>query len=204
LAKWTCEAITARIRELDAAGVAISHTGVAKADLALLRAATRRYGSWRAAVEAAGFDYAQVRAYDEWTDERILGRIRELHSQGVDLSWRYVSTTADPRLAAAATKGAHFGSWRAAILAAGIEYAGVRRYRRWDEGAIIAQLRQMLAAGAELNAKAVEATDVALITAARRRFGSWQGALAAAGIEYARVALRRPYARRGRAACQEA
>ncbi|MCX6358438.1 MAG: hypothetical protein NT029_01425 [Armatimonadetes bacterium] len=203
MVKWTQEAITARIRELDAAGVSISYTGAAKADLSLLRAATRHCGSWRAAVEEAGFDYGQVRAYDEWTDERIVARIRELHSQGVDLSWRHVSTTADPRLAAAATKGAHFGSWRAAIRAAGIEYAGVRRYRRWDEIAIVEQLRKMFAAGVELNAKAVEASDVALITAARRRFGSWQSALAAAGIDYGRVALRRPYARRGRSAGQE-
>lgn len=130
----------------------------------------------------------------------IVDRIKELHARGEDLSWRYVSTVLDPQLAAAATKKKHFGSWRAAIEAAGIDYATVRRYQRWDEAAIIQRLRDLHAQGVDLNAKSVEEHDISLITAARRRFGSWDRALTAAGLDYKKICLRRPYRRRKPAA----
>src|SRR6185436_17934310 len=154
-------------------GKDMNYAAIASNEVALLRAATRYFGSWRAAVEYAGLDYEQIRRYKTWTRDRILERIRELHKEGQDLSWRHVSTEVDPQLAAAATKRKHFGSWKSAIEAAGLTYGSIRRYRQWTEAAVIERVRELHAEGRDLNAKSMEEFDITLITAARRRFDSW-------------------------------
>ncbi|MGC8667952.1 MAG: homing endonuclease associated repeat-containing protein [Chthonomonadales bacterium] len=194
--KWSKDTIAAEIRKMAAAGEPLNYARVAHQRVALLRAATRYFGSWWAAVEFAGLDYIKIRRYNAWSPQAIVERIRELHARGEDLSWRYVSTVLDPQLAAAATKKKHFGSWRAAIEAAGIDYETVRRYKRWNEETIVRRLRDLYAQGVDLNAKSMEEQNISLITAARRRFGSWDRALTAAGLDYQQICLRRPYRRR--------
>lgn len=197
--KWTKEAIAEEIRALHEKGVRLNYSTVFRDHLALLRAAMRYYGSWKAAIEAAGFKYDDVRRYRTWDKERIIERIRELHAKGEDLSWRHVSLFLDPQLAAAATKPKHFGSWRKAVIAAGLDYNQIRRYRVWDEKTILERLRELHAQGVSLNAKNMEAYDITLITAARRRFDSWDKALAAAGLDYKQIVLRAPFKRRPKA-----
>jgi hypothetical protein len=177
-------------------GEDLNYATIAQKHVALLRAATRYFSSWRAAVDHAGLTYEDVRKYKTWSRDRILERIRELHSKGEDLSWRHVSTQVDPQLAAAATKRKHFGSWRNAIQAAGLKYSDIRRYREWDEKAVIDRLKQLHSEGRDLNAKSMEEYDITLITAARRRFDSWDKALTAAGLDYKAIVLRTPFKRR--------
>jgi phosphoribulokinase len=198
--RWTKESIAEDIRQLAEQGVDLSYSNVVIQHLPLMRAAMRYYGSWRDAVKAAGIDYDKVRKYRSWNRQRIIERIRELYEQGEDLSWRNVSTNLDPQLAAAATKPKHFGSWRKAIEAAGIDYQEVRRYHQWDEEAIIQQIRELHEQGVPLNAKHVEEIDIPLITAARRRFETWDKALQAAGLDYKQIVLRRPFRRHQRSA----
>jgi len=181
------------------AGENLNYAYVAQEQVALLRAATRYFGSWRAAVEFAGLNYEDIRRYKTWNRDRILDRIRELHENGEDLSWRHVSTQVDPQLAAAATKRKHFGSWRSAVTAAGLDYSQIRRYREWDEDTITNRLRDLHGQGIDLNAKSMEEYDITLITAARRRFDSWDKALTAAGLDYKQIVLRAPFKRRRRA-----
>jgi len=114
---------------MNSRGDDLNYATIAQDHVALLRAATRYFGSWRAAVEYAGLPYENVRKYKTWSKERIIARIKELHGKGEDLSWRQVSTVVDPQLAAAATKKKHFGSWRNAIESSGLKYNEIRRYR---------------------------------------------------------------------------
>ena len=178
------------------AGADLNYACIAQEQVALLRAATRYFGSWRSAVEFAGLNYDDIRRYKTWSRARILERIRELHDKGEDLSWRHVSTHVDPQLAAAATKRKHFGSWRNAVSAAGLDYGNIRRYREWDETTIKGKLRELHEQGIDLNAKHIEEYDITLITAARRRFDSWDKALTAAGLDYKQIVLRAPFKRR--------
>lgn len=177
-------------------GADLNYSAVAHNHVALLRAATRYFGSWRGAIEFSGLNYDDIRRYKTWDRDRILDRIRELHDKGEDLSWRHVSTRVDPQLAAAATKRKHFGSWRSAVSAAGLNYGQIRRYREWDEGTIKDKLRELYQQGVDLNAKYMEEYDITLITAARRRFDSWDKALTAAGLDYKQIVLRAPFKRR--------
>jgi len=194
--KWSKQSIADEIVRMHNAGEDLNYATIADKQVALLRAATRYFGSWRDAVAYSGLEYEDIRKYKTWTRDRILERIRELHAGGNDLSWRHVSTQIDPQLAAAATKRKHFGSWRNAIQAAGLQYGDIRRYREWSEQAVIDRLRQLHAEGKDLNAKSMEELDITLITAARRRFESWDKALTAAGLDYSKIVLRKPFKRR--------
>jgi hypothetical protein len=185
-------------------GVNLNYAQIAHDQVALLRAATRYFGSWRAAIEYAGLNYDDIRRYKSWTKPRILERIRELHALGEDLSWRHVSTVVDPQLAAAATKRKHFGSWKAAVSEAGLDYGTIRRYREWDADTITSRVNELHSQGIDLNAKSMEEYDITLITAARRRFDSWDKALTAAGLDYKKIVLRTPFKRRRREADAEA
>ncbi len=195
--QWNKETLLEAIRACHHHNEDLSYTAVSRTKPGMLRAAVRLFGGWQHAVTAAGIPYEQVQRYTGWSHSRIIARIRELYQQGVDLSWRHISQDVDPSLAAAAAKPRYFGSWRSAIEAAGIDYSSVSRYRRWDEAAIIKRLREMHERGEPLNAASVERQDMSLITAARRRFDSWDNALMAAGLDYKQLVLRRP-AKRGR------
>ncbi len=194
--KWSKDAIAEEIQKLHKAEIDLNYAAIADGQVALLRAATRYFGSWRKAVEYAELNYDEIRRYRSWTKERIVERIRDLHSGGEDLSWRFVSTQLDPQLAAAATKKKHFGSWRQAVIASGLDYSTIRRYREWDEETILRELRELSEKGIDLNAKSMESHDITLITAARRRFSSWDQALTAAGLDYRKIVLRTPFKRR--------
>ena len=173
----------------------LNYSSIANNNLALLRAATRYFGTWEAAVKFAGLDYDSIRRYKSWTRDRIIARIQELHTQGVDLSWRNVCMNVDPQLAAAATKKSHFGSWREALEASGLDYDTIRRYREWDDERILDMVREFHKDGKGLNAKNMEQEDITLITAARRRFDSWHQALSAAGLDYKDIVQRAPFKR---------
>jgi len=198
--KWSKESIALEILSMYESGENLNYSSVSSTNLALLRAATRYFGTWEAAVNFSGLNYDEIRRYKSWTRERIVERIRELHSQGADLSWRNVCTNIDPQLAAAATKKSHFGAWREALEEAGLDYDEIRRYREWDDDRILDMVRDYAREGKPLNAKNVEQEDITLITAARRRFDSWHKALIAAGLDYRTIVRRAPFKRgQGRA-----
>jgi len=193
--KWSKESIAMEIVSMYESGENLNYSSIANTNLSLLRAATRYFGTWEAAVNFAGLDYDQIRRYKSWTRERIVARIQELHKQGIDLSWRNVCLNVDPQLAAAATKKSHFGSWREALESSGLDYDAIRRYREWDDQRVLQMVRDFHAKGKGLNAKNMEQEDITLITAARRRFDSWHQALTAAGLDYRQIVQRAPFKR---------
>lgn len=59
--KWDHEAIKIAIRELHRSGESLSYTNIDQHHRALLQAAARYFGTWEAAVTAAGFSYDAFR-----------------------------------------------------------------------------------------------------------------------------------------------
>ena len=53
--KWSRENIGLEILRLHSLGENLNYATVAQEQVALLRAATRYFGSWRSAIESAGF-----------------------------------------------------------------------------------------------------------------------------------------------------
>lgn len=191
--QWNKTKITARIRALRKAGKDLSYNHIAAKGQGLLSAANYHFGSWREAVEAAGIDYdGDVRRIPKWTRERIVATIRAAQKAGQDLCWSSVSK--HPKysgMAYGAIRNSKFGSWDAALAAAQVEPAGVRRYESWNEEKVIARIKQRAQAGLEMNSKSMQEQDCKLFNAALKRFQKWQEALKAAGIEPEAVYKRR-------------
>ena len=190
--RWTHETILGEILRRYETRQDLSYSGLSRENLPLLRAAARHFGSYPLAIAASGLDYDKLRRYKNWTNARIIERLQELAAQSADLSWCHVSLKLDPTLAAAAVKHHHFGSWRAALDAAGLDYDTYRRYHDWDEKEVVRRIQERHSSGQALHAKALEREDTALITAARRRFPAWHTSLTAAGLDYTEIVLRHP------------
>lgn len=190
--RWTRRTIIEEIRRLHKIKSELNYATAEAHHLNLVRAAAWHFGTWRHAVETAGIDYDSLLKYQRWTRPRIIQRIQQLHAAGADLSWRAVSLEIDPPLAAAALRPNGFPSWREAIAAAGLDINDVARYQYWDQERVIATIQQLQRQGVPLSSKSAQEHHQPLFCAARRRFGSWDNALAKAGLNAARIRLRRP------------
>ncbi|MFO7955597.1 MAG: hypothetical protein R6X33_00670 [Candidatus Brocadiia bacterium] len=194
---WNKEKIVSQVKELYEAGEDLSYNRMARKHQGLLAAANYHFGSWGEAVEAAGVDYArEVRKIPKWTREKIIETIREAYEAGEDLSWTNVTKNKEySALAYAAIRDNQFGSWDAALEAAGVDPSEVRRYESWDEEKIIRRIRERQEEGKPLNSKAMQDQDSKLFNAALNYFGGWDKALEAAGIDPEDVYKRRRWSR---------
>lgn len=76
-----------------------------------------------------------------------------------------------------------FQGWDDAMRAAGIDPRRIRRHQKWSRRAVVNRINQLADRGAPLNLRAIQTSEAVLASAADRYFGSWDEALAAAGIE---------------------
>lgn len=183
---WTKEKLTAQIKKLHREGVDLSPTSMQLAHSALFSSArsASHFGSWRAAIEAAGLDYDSFkRVKGQWTREDILRRIREMNAQGHDLlDPRFKTKNRSLYLAACAHR--YFGSWKRAVEAAGLDHEQMRESRVWTQARILRTIQQLAAQNKPLGWAFIEEHEPGIYRAARRKenFGSWSGALQAAGV----------------------
>lgn len=168
---WTRETVLAAIRAEARAGHDLSYTSTEKRVPSVVRAAERVFGTWGAAVNAAGFDYETIRRYRKWSRARVIARIRELHDQGEDLSWRNISLRVDPALAAAALHAARFSSWADALEAADLDPEVIARYRRWSLPMLREELLTLETEGVPLERKHLAEHHAALLAAVYRLGG---------------------------------
>jgi hypothetical protein len=183
-------ATIAEMRQRLRSGKALSYRKIRDDDRALLLAAERYFGGWRAALRAAGIEYQPVRPVRVWDRPRVLAELRQLRAQGIDLSAGHMSTTPGKRpLYQAAAR--YFGSYRKAVQEAGIDYESVRRPRNrvWSRSRVLTLIRQLHARGKRLNVKSMRRSSSmqALMCAGVRHFGGWAAAVQAAGIDYSQV-----------------
>lgn len=120
-----------------------------------------------------------------WNKEEIIRALRKLNRSGADLSYNALAKKQQSLVSAAAY---HFGSYRKAVEAAGLDYAEVTRRPRWNKAAIIALIKKGRRDGEDLHWSAVTARGDELSKAAfaslqPRLFGSWDRALHAAGLD---------------------
>jgi len=113
------------------------------------------------------------------TPERICQQLRRHCATGYDLG-SHLNRSRNPALDGAALL--HFGSWRAALTAAGINLANVsrRRPKHLDRELMIRWLQQRRAAGQSLTWTAVCLENRGYALAIRRVFRNWREAIAAA------------------------
>ena len=120
-----------------------------------------------------------------WDKVKIRQALIKLHKQGADLSYNGLAKKMQSLVSAAAY---HYGSYRGAVEAAGIDYAEVVRRPRWSKTSIVQLLKEAKRAGEELHWSAVtkrrdELGKAAFASLQPRLFGSWDRALHAAGLD---------------------
>jgi hypothetical protein len=188
---WTAEGVLEEIKSWKTADKPLYSHHMRQNFQELLAAGIRYFGSWRQAVEAAGIPYDEVRKYRAWSKARIVQTVQKLHAEGTDLSFRGMMLSQYAPMVYAAIRPNHFGSWKNALTAAGLEAEEIYRYKSWEDENIIEEIQRLGRSGADLSSKKMDETSNSLIATARRRFGSWGEAVSRAGLDYDKIRRRR-------------
>src|SRR5687767_9236609 len=128
-----------------------------------------------------------------WSKDEIGLEILRSYAVGEPLSYGEVQKN-NLRLLRAATR--YFGSWKNAIEYAGLDYEQIRRYKVWTGERIVEQIRKYHREGRDLSWRHVSTElDPPLAAAAIRtnRFGTWEKALEAAGLDYEEIRRHRSW-----------
>ena len=138
-------------------------------------------GGWPAFVESLGIPYPGQRHRADWSAAAVLAEIRRRRRSGKPLNCFTVATESQ-----AVTHQArkYFGSWDAALRAAGVDPLSVRKHRVWSRVDVLRGVLARHAAGHPMDHKSSRRDEPRLVKAAQTEFpSSWGKALAAAGLD---------------------
>jgi len=121
--RWPKQEILSEILLLQKQGIDLSNKNIKKIRSDLVSIAENKFGSWANAVNAAGIDYFADVAINKnkyWTEEKIIMKIKNLHSIGHLLNSQAMQKSEIRDLFDAAK--VKFGSWEKAVNSAGFDY----------------------------------------------------------------------------------
>ncbi len=185
---WSDEYVLDRLWERHSRGFAMNIYSLEQHDPALVRNARRRFGSWNETLRKVGLDPLQIRRNNElMAEEEVLKLIRHRWKSGASLnSIRLIKKgTQGMRLYIAGIE--HFGSWREAVEAAGIDYDDVVYLRLAARKRVVREIKLRNREGRPLNDAAVSrgpVSDISLYSRALVAYGAWGKAITAAGLRY--------------------
>lgn len=182
--KWSAGAIIQEILNRHRSGLSISYSSVAKQDYGLYHAAVRYLGNWSKALQLAGFNPSDFDPRRIWTKDSILKEIQNRHRANLPLYLYGLQKSKEYGLLGAACK--LFGSWKMAIMTAGLDYDKIRMIRQnyWNKRRIITEIRYLKNRGIRLNSSAIHSSRGDLFAAAICHFGTWGQAVESAGFRY--------------------
>lgn len=177
--RWALERVAEWVRTAHAAGRDIRSSRAPAG--ALDRVAAQLGCTWIDFVESLGIPYPGRRKRRDWSDDAVLRAIRSRHRRGLPLNPESVVRDLGQGLGKQARM--RFGSWEAAVRAAGIDPRGCGLLRRWSREIVVAAIRARSREGRSLRRADAYAEDPRLVKAAQRQFpSSWRRALEAAGL----------------------
>lgn len=179
--RWTAELFRSRIQALKRKGVPLSWSAAGRHDPRLLKATYVVYGNWSKALRALG--EKPVYDHGRWSKAEVVRTLRKKRHTGKPLYAQHIIRTGGSRLYHAALS--RFGSWASALRAAGIDPAKVERRRVWTKKSVLLAIRKVCRKRSPLG---MEDEDPGLVRVARKFYGGWPHAVAAAGVR--RPALR--------------
>lgn len=194
--------VVARLRELASEhGGAVSPRWIATRDGPVLRSLRIHFPTFALACRAAGVEVAgpPARAVLRrpsgalWSEAEVIRALQRLHGEGAPTGWAELMERGQGGLVNAAA--VHAGGLQHARAQAGVAAPGRHApVPRWNRAAIVREIRDRAGAGRAL---ASSKAPQRLVAAARWHLGSWDAALAAAGLDPRAVRLQRgPYTRR--------
>ncbi len=197
--RWSRERIVEEIRKLHEQGISLHMASVRQIFPSLVATACSKkyFGNWKAAVEAAGFNYDEIIQVKRWSKERVIEEIRQLYESGNDLRPSAVARLCQTLLMAAKK---FFGGWREAVIAAGIDYDSYVRQKRQsrveqDKEEIVNEILRLYREGRVDELSGAWRYHLSLFRKARHRFGSWKRAIEAAGLNYEEIVQRQKWTR---------
>ncbi|MGD0464539.1 MAG: hypothetical protein ABSB74_18795, partial [Tepidisphaeraceae bacterium] len=131
-------------------------------------------------------------AMAKWTREMIIRDILRRESAGLSLI-PSAYHGADQALYQAGSR--IFGSWRNAVIAAGIAPDRAKAHERWPPGKILSIIRSLSRRRRPLRREELQERYGQLIAAARRIFGSWSKAVIVAGVDPLKLRRVAPWSR---------
>ncbi len=173
-------------------------------DPELFKAAFKSYPDWCAAVKIASRNDSQLikeaNRNNPFTNKNsIIKELQKLHRAKLLLAERRLQK--NPRtIHLIAMAHGFFGSWQSAVLAAGIDPKSYHQKnlnpssQYPSEESVLKGIIRRKKVGDAMNARSLtvgEKMDQPLIYSARKYFGSWEDALRAAGLDYAKIALKK-------------
>ena len=186
---WDRDEVLFQIRRRYQENLDLSYSGVLEDSPRLLFAAVHYFKNWGIAVTSAGIDYNKVRRVETWSREKIKMQLRRLKRKGV--SFRYNEFEKDYlKLLAAACY--HFGSWKNALSAVGIDYQSLQRFTTWSRQKVKRRIRSLYQKEKDISYSALKKSGkIALLSAASHYFSNWGKAVLAAGLPYAEIRRKR-------------
>jgi hypothetical protein len=194
---WSRDIVAREIRRLNEEGQDLRHSEVANRYQKLVSASVRYFGSWGAAVSAAGIDYAAIRRVSQtarsrkvtkWSRERIGDEIRKLIDGGESLA-AATARSKHPALFSAAVSPRYFGSWRDALTSLGVDYDSILNSSRGPTAVpgdtrrsrmVMRRLRVLSVGARPLSDEQARLKYPRFYEQAVAAFGTWEAAVAAA------------------------
>jgi len=172
------------IKRLRRSSTPLNYSAVRRTHGRILAHACMHFGSWGAALKAAGLDYEKIRRCPRWSKKEICVQLRDLHAKRLFPDIRTLSRKY-PTLYDACYR--HFGGGLAALRAAGIDYQQLldEHPRRWTKTRIVAEIQRRDGKGQTLCLAAILREEPRLkrfCYAVLHQFGKWSQALRAAGL----------------------
>ena len=190
---WSRQDVLNGIRKRAEQGRELRLCGGQRPSASLVDVAMRWFVSWDDACRAAGVSFDDPRRrVGCWTRSDMLRRVRKIHALGKNLNFN--GHPAPFRRAAKIL----FGSWDTLLRSAGLDPDAIRlRRASWTSQSLLHEIQRKWHAGEPLNASAVKPESLRRVGSTL--FGSWDAAIAAAGLDPARIRkCRWPVNRRGR------
>lgn len=170
-----------------------------RSDIPLWKKSFELFGSWHAAVKAAGGTAAHLRDARPTmfaTRAKVISELQRRKQAGNLLARREMTHAEEDKYLYAMVCGL-FGTWQAGVRSAGLD---PRQYHEWNlnpqrkyvsEKDVIAAIQRRQRRGEPINARSLthgDYQDAPLLYTGRKLFGGWREAINAAGIGYDSVA----------------
>jgi hypothetical protein len=177
--RWSREKVAEAIRDLAERGISLSASYVKAHYPALYRAAIKQFPhSWAKALRAAGLDPDEHKVpRGRWDGKRAAEWVRKRQSQRKSI----LARDAPKDLVEFVQRRLRTG-WADFVETLGIPYPGVKMRRDWSKQLFLSEMRRWSAKGHLMNYRAVKLEYQALVHQARKFFGSWDPARAAARV----------------------
>ena len=186
---WTKERVIEQIKQLLLDGQPVNSGFVSDVRNDLYLAGSRRFtGGWNEALRASGVDPEKVRLRKApLSKPQLIAAIKALSEQDQDLSVQVMSLGGNKYLRQIYEMATNrFGSWRQAIIEAGLAYDQIRKHRASLSPKELADIvRKLEAAGLSLRAVDFQRSDEYcwIYSMVIHRFDSWKEFLDFAGID---------------------